>query len=344
MIIVNFIFNIDTKSPESQLYYNNTEYYSSSSIIKRKVFYSIITSNYESNPRNFRDKNCKNNSSFFSKNSLNFNKSIGPEQSKYKSNIFEEHAIIVIATNIKGKYKGYMITKLAIAFGAGFISFLSPCVLPIIPGYISYITGKKLKEIEQNKEIVLIKTIIFSLGFSVVFISLGAAASAIGNILLFFSNELRITAGIIIIIFSLQLLGFLNFNFMNQEKRIQTKSYKDNYVFPFIVGSAFAFGWTPCIGPVLGSIIALSATEATITKGIILLSSYSLGLAIPFILSGYFMNQFLISKKSFSKHYEKVTKTGGVILLITGILILTNQIQVISYYILTTFPFLTTLG
>jgi cytochrome c-type biogenesis protein len=177
-----------------------------------------------------------------------------------------------------------------------------------------------------------------------VFISLGIAASAIGNILLFFSNELRIAAGLIIVIFSLQLLGLLNFNFMNQEKRIQTKSYKDNYIFPYIVGAAFAFGWTPCIGPVLGSIIALSATEATVGNGILLLSFYSLGLAIPFILSGYFMNQFLISKKGFSKYYGHVTKVGGIILLTTGILILTNQIQVISYYILATFPFLTTLG
>jgi|TARA_B110000444_G_C18678733_1_gene518710 cytochrome c-type biogenesis protein len=237
-----------------------------------------------------------------------------------------------------------MIIKLAIALGAGFISFLSPCVLPIIPGYISYITGKKLDEIEKDKRKVLIKTILFSLGFSFVFISLGIAASTIGNILLFFSHELRIVAGLIIIFFSLQLLGFLNFSFMNQEKRIQTKFYKDNYAFPFIVGAAFAFGWTPCIGPVLGSIIALSATEATVAKGVLLLSFYSLGLAIPFILSGYFMSQFLISKKGFGKYYGRVTKTGGVILLITGILILTNQIQVISYYILTTFPFLTTFG
>ena len=237
-----------------------------------------------------------------------------------------------------------MIIKIAFAFGAGFISFLTPCVLPIIPGYISYITGKNLNEISIDKKIVLIKTILFSLGFSLVFISLGVTASAIGNILLFLSYELRIAAGIIIILFSLQMLGFLNFKFLNQEKRIETQGYKDNYIFPFVVGAAFAFGWTPCIGPVLGSILALSATEASISKGILLLSFYSLGLAIPFILSGYYMNSFLISKKGFGKYYNRVTKTGGVILLITGILIATNQIQVISYYILTTFPFLTSLG
>ena len=237
-----------------------------------------------------------------------------------------------------------MIIKLAFAFGAGFISFLTPCVLPIIPGYISYITGKNLNEIEQDKRVVLTKTILFSLGFSLVFIILGATASAVGNILLFLTNELRIAAGVVIILFSLQMLGILNFNFLNQEKRIETQSYKDNYAFPLLVGAAFAFGWTPCIGPVLGSILALSATEASIGSGILLLSFYSLGLAIPFVLSGYFMNKFLTTRKGFSKYYGRVTKTGGAILLITGILIATNQIQVVSYYILTMFPFLTTLG
>ena len=237
-----------------------------------------------------------------------------------------------------------MLIKSFLAFGAGFISFLTPCVLPIIPGYISYITGKKLDEIDKDKKVVLIKTIIFTLGFSFVFISLGMAASFLGNVLIFFGKELRIAAGIIIILFSLNFIGILNFNFLNQDKKIDTGNYKDNFVFPFVVGAAFAFGWTPCIGPVLGSILALSATETTIVSGVILLTFYSLGLAKPFILSGYYMTIFLNSKKGFGKHYSKVKTGGGVILLITGVLILTNSIQVISYYILTTFPFLTKLG
>ena len=237
-----------------------------------------------------------------------------------------------------------MIVKLAFAFGAGFISFLTPCVLPIIPGYISYITGKNLDEIEQDRRSVLIKTILFSVGFSLVFIVLGATASAVGNILLFLSNELRIAAGILIILFSLQMLGIFNLRLLNQEKRIETQSYNNNFTFPLLVGSALAFGWTPCIGPVLGSILALSATEASVSSGVLLLSFYSLGLAIPFILSGYYMSKFLTTRKGFSKYYGRVTKTGGIILLLTGVLIATNQIQVISYYILTIFPFLTTLG
>ena len=137
-----------------------------------------------------------------------------------------------------------MIIKSILAFGAGFISFLTPCVLPIIPGYISYISGKPLPELEKNKNVVLLKTIIFSLGFSLVFITLGAAASAVGNVLLFFSNELRIVAGILIILFALNFLGLLNFNFLNTQKRFDTGDYKDNLIFPLIVGGAFAFGWT----------------------------------------------------------------------------------------------------
>ena len=199
-------------------------------------------------------------------------------------------------------------------------------------------------KLNKIKELCLLKLFYFPWGFSLVFIILGATASAVGNILLFLTNELRIAAGVVIILFSLQMLGIFNFNFLNQEKRIETQSYKDNYAFPLLVGAAFAFGWTPCIGPVLGSILALSATEASIGSGILLLSFYSLGLAIPFVLSGYFMNKFLTTRKGFSKYYGRVTKTGGAILLITGILIATNQIQVVSYYILTMFPFLTTLG
>ncbi len=237
-----------------------------------------------------------------------------------------------------------MFIKSILAFGAGFISFLTPCVLPIIPGYISYITGKKLEDINKDKREVLLKTIIFSLGFSFVFISFGMAASFIGSSLISFGNELRIIAGIIIIVFALNFLGFLNLDFLNQNKRFETGDFRSNYFFPFLVGSAFAFGWTPCIGPVLGSILVLSTTETDVVKGGILLTFYSLGLAIPFILSGYYMTLFLNSKKGFAKYYSKIIKTGGIILLATGILITTNQIQVIGYYILTIFPFLTKFG
>ena len=233
--------------------------------------------------------------------------------------------------------------ELAIAFGAGLISFLSPCVLPLIPGYISFITGSSLNELLENKKINLFPLIIFTLGFSFVFIVFGATVSFLGQVLLQNSQTLRIIAGITIIIFALQLIGILNIKFLNNEKKIYTKK-SNNIFFTFIVGMAFGFGWTPCIGPILGSILALASTEETIYQAILLLSFYSLGLAIPFILSGYLMQRFLLFSKNFRKNINLVSKSGGIILLITGILILTNQLQVLGYYLLNSLPFLQNFG
>ena len=233
--------------------------------------------------------------------------------------------------------------ELFIAFGAGLISFLSPCVLPLIPGYVSFITGSTLNEILEKKKIDLLPLIVFSLGFSFVFIVFGATASFLGQILLQNSQILRTIAGVIIIIFSLQLIGVLNIKFLNVEKKFYTKK-SNNIFFVFIIGMAFGFGWTPCIGPILGSILALASTEETIYKAILLLSFYSLGLAIPFVLSGYLMQKFLIFSKNFKRNINLVTKGGGIILLITGILILTNQLQVLGYYILNYLPFLQNFG
>ena len=233
--------------------------------------------------------------------------------------------------------------ELFIAFGAGLISFLSPCVLPLIPGYISFISGASLDELLKNKKINLLPLILFTLGFSTVFIIFGAAASYLGQVLLQNSQILRVIAGLVIIIFSLQLIGIVNISFLNFEKKVYTKRNK-NIWFSFIVGMAFGFGWTPCIGPILGSILALASTEETIFKAIILLSFYSLGLAIPFILSGYLMQRFLMFSKNFRKNINLVSTIGGMILLITGILILTNQLQVLGYYILNSLPFLQNFG
>ena len=233
--------------------------------------------------------------------------------------------------------------EILIAFSAGLISFLSPCVLPLIPGYISFISGLSLNELLAKKKINLLPLILFSLGFSFVFIIFGAAASLLGQILLQNSNTLRIVAGLVIIIFSLQLLGILNISFLNFEKKIYTKR-NNNIWFSFVVGMAFGFGWTPCIGPILGSILALASTEETIFTAIILLSFYSLGLAIPFILSGYLMQRFLMFSKNFKKNINLVSKIGGIILLVTGILILTNQLQILGFYILNIFPFMQNFG
>jgi len=233
--------------------------------------------------------------------------------------------------------------ELFIAFGAGLISFLSPCVLPLIPGYISYVSGSSFNELIEKKNINLIPIILFTVGFSIVFIIFGAASTFLGQLLLQNSFELRIVAGVIIIIFSLHIMGVINLKFLNYERRIQTNNNKNIYS-PIVIGAAFGFGWTPCIGPILGSILALAATEESINKGILLLLFYSLGLALPFILSGYLIQKFLVFSKNFKKNINIVLKSGGIILLITGVLILTNQLQVLGYYILNIFPFLQNFG
>ena len=233
--------------------------------------------------------------------------------------------------------------ELVIALGAGLISFLSPCVLPLIPGYISYISGSSLNELIEKKNINLIPIILFTVGFSIVFIIFGAASTFLGQILLQNSFELRIVAGLVIIIFSLHIIGIINIKFLNYEKRIDT-NIGSNFFSPILIGMAFAFGWTPCFGPILGSILVLAATEESLSKGILLLSFYSFGLAIPFILSGYLIQRFLIFSKNFKKNIKLVSKIGGIILLITGILIITNQLQALGYYLLDIFPFLQKFG
>ena len=233
--------------------------------------------------------------------------------------------------------------EMFIALGAGLISFLSPCVLPLIPGYISFISGQSLDELIESKKINLIPLLLFSIGFSFVFILFGVAASALGKIFLQNSNYLRIIAGIIIIIFSLQLLGIMNIQFLNYEKKYYTKK-TTKPLFALIVGMAFGFGWTPCIGPILGSILALASIEESINRGILLLFFYSLGLAIPFILSGYLIQKFMIFSKNLKKNMNLITKIGGSLLLVTGLLVITNQLQVLGFYILEYLPFLQRFG
>jgi len=233
--------------------------------------------------------------------------------------------------------------ELFIAFAAGLISFLSPCVLPLIPGYISYISGSSINELVNKKNVNLMPTFLFTIGFSIVFVIFGAASTFLGQVLLQNSNELRIFAGIVIIVLSLHIIGVINIKFLSFEKRIHTNS-NNNFYSPILIGMAFAFGWTPCIGPILGSILVLAATEESINKGVLLLIFYSLGLAIPFILSGYLIQKFLIFSKNFKKNINLVSKIGGIILLVTGILILTNQLQTLGYYLLNIFPFLQKFG
>ena len=238
-----------------------------------------------------------------------------------------------------------MVVSLSIAFFAGFISFISPCVLPLIPGYISFICGTTLNELDnKSKNFILKKSIFFSLGFSLVFISLGATATFIGSFLLQNSKILSIGSGIIIIFFGIYLLEIIKINFLNKNFGNFNIKYSDNLLFPFIVGVGFGFGWTPCIGPILGSILAFASMEDSIYKGILLLSLYSLGLAVPFVLSSLLIKKFLIFSKSVKKYFTNVKKISGIILIITGILIVTGKLQILGFYLIEYFPILQKLG
>jgi cytochrome c-type biogenesis protein len=238
-----------------------------------------------------------------------------------------------------------MVVSLSIAFFAGFISFISPCVLPLIPGYVSFICGTTLNELDnKSKNFILKKSIFFSLGFSLVFISLGATATFIGSFLLQNSKILSILSGVIIIFFGIYLLEIIKINFLNKSFGNFNIKYSNNLLFPFIVGVGFGFGWTPCIGPILGSILAFASMEDSIYKGILLLSLYSLGLAIPFVLSGLLIKKLLIFSKSAKKYLMSIKKVSGIVLIVTGILIVTGKLQILGFYLIEYFPILQKLG
>jgi cytochrome c-type biogenesis protein len=238
-----------------------------------------------------------------------------------------------------------MITPLSIAFFAGLISFVSPCVLPLIPGYVSFICGTTLNELDlKSKNFILKKSLFFSLGFSLVFVSLGATATFLGSFLLHNSQMLSIISGIVIILFGIYLLELIKINFLNQNIGNYNIKFSNNLFFPFIVGVGFGFGWTPCIGPILGSILAFASMEDSIYKGVLLLSFYSLGLAVPFTVSSLIIKKFLVFSKKSRSYLSKIKKFSGIILLTTGILIVTGQLQTIGFYLIQFFPILQKLG
>ena len=238
-----------------------------------------------------------------------------------------------------------MVVSLSIAFFAGFISFISPCVLPLIPGYVSFICGTTLNELDnKSKNFIFKKSIFFSLGFSLVFISLGATATFVGSFLLENSKILSIGSGIIIIFFGIYLLEIIKINFLNKNFVNFNIKYSNNLLFPLIVGVGFGFGWTPCIGPILGSILAFASMEDSIYKGISLLSLYSLGLAIPFVLSSLLIKKFLIFSKNAKKYLMIIKKISGIVLIVTGILIVTGKLQILGFYLIEYFPILQKLG
>jgi cytochrome c-type biogenesis protein len=242
------------------------------------------------------------------------------------------------------------VTLLA-AFGAGLLSFISPCVLPLIPGYLSYVSGLSVDEMRSGTVVgsggtavatlaapgtqrrVIFASLAFILGFSLVFIALGASASAIGQFLMSRLTILNRIAGAIIIIFGLHTMGVLRIEWLYQEKRVQTTKRPAGVVGATLVGVAFAFGWTPCIGPILAGILAVAAAQDTVSDGVRLLSAYSLGLGVPFLATAMAIDRFFAVFAKIRRHYHKIELASGALLIVIGVLIFTNRFTIIAQWL-----------
>ncbi|HEX2443665.1 MAG TPA: cytochrome c biogenesis protein CcdA [Vicinamibacterales bacterium] len=226
------------------------------------------------------------------------------------------------------------------AFVAGLLSFVSPCVLPLIPGYLSFVSGLSLDDMRAGargnaaaRRQVLVASSVFVLGFSLVFIALGASASAIGEFLLSRLPLLGKIAGVLIIIFGLHTMGVFRLRFLETEKRVQTSRKPAGLFGALLVGIAFAFGWTPCIGPILGGILAIAGSRDSVGEGVQLLAVYSLGLGIPFLLTSLAVDRFFAATAKIRRYYHAIEVTSGALLVAIGVLIFTNQFTIIARYL-----------
>ena len=220
------------------------------------------------------------------------------------------------------------------AFAAGLLSFFSPCVLPLIPAYFTFITGLSLDELTEDaretRKKVILSTIAFVLGFSFVFILLGASASFLGGLAQKFSWVIRYVGGGIIIVFGLHLLGVINIKALNFEKKLHVNEKPVHLLGTFVIGMAFGAGWSPCIGPMLGSILILAGNQDTVMKGVMLLGVYSAGIALPFVLISFFITRLLDIMKKTTKFIGYINKTAGVLLIGVGVLLLTDQFRILG--------------
>ena len=240
------------------------------------------------------------------------------------------------------------------AFAAGVLSFISPCVLPLIPGYLSYISGLTLDEMQGTgdgamslgaaRRRVLVASIFFILGFSFVFICFGAAASVVGQYMLERQRLLAKIAAVIVIVFGLHTMGVLRIGWLYSEKRVQVEKKPTSLFGAFFVGLAFAFGWTPCIGPILAAILAVAASEQTVAKGAGLLAVYSLGLGIPFLIAAAAIKPFAAFLTRFRRHLVHMERVMGGLLVLTGVAFLTGSVSQASFWLLDTFPVLGRIG
>ncbi len=232
---------------------------------------------------------------------------------------------------------------------AGLISFLSPCVLPLVPPYLVYLTGATIEHVandesaQASRRAVMSSAVMFVLGFSTVFVALGASASLVGGLIRAWSAELSILAGIVIIVMGLHFLGLTRIGFLMREGRLPIPKPVGLWG-AYVMGLAFAFGWTPCIGPILAAILSVAAAEATVAKGAMLLAFYSAGLGIPFLLAAFAVEQFSELFMRMKKHLARVEHAMGVLMVITGVAFLTGAISNVSIWLLETFPALQKFG
>jgi cytochrome c-type biogenesis protein len=213
----------------------------------------------------------------------------------------------------------------AVAFLAGVLSFLSPCVLPLVPSYLGFVTGFTLEEMSGRRRLAMLHSLLFVVGFSLVFILLGASATALGRVLNYYQEWVTRIGGVIIIFFGLYLVGVIKLRFLEQEQRVHLDRKPLGYLGSVLVGMAFGAGWTPCIGPMLGAILGLAASQADVQRGILLLAFYSAGLAVPFLLTAWAVESFLDWFKGFRRHLAMVQKVSGALLLLVGILLVSGQ-------------------
>ena len=232
------------------------------------------------------------------------------------------------------------VTLLA-AFAAGFLSFVSPCVLPLIPGYISFISGASMEEMRGGGDVapsttrlqIFLTSLAFVIGFSIVFVALGASATAVGKFLFARLPLLTKIAGGVLIVFGLHTMGVFRLAFLETEKRMHAQRKPAGPLGAMLVGVAFAFGWTPCIGPILGGILAIAGSKNSVWEGVVLLAVYSLGLGIPFLITSLAINQFFAAVKRIRRYYHAIEVTSGALLVAIGVLIITGQMTLITRYL-----------
>lgn len=226
-----------------------------------------------------------------------------------------------------------------VAFSAGLFSFLSPCVLPLVPSYISFVAGMSLQELRSGttgkvQRAILLNAALFIVGFSLVFIALGASFSLLGQLLFGSIDLLRKAGGILIVLFGLYIAGMLRLPFLTREFRVQLQSRPAGYLGALLVGAAFGAGWIPCVGPILGSILTLAGTSATAGKGIALLGAYSLGLGVPFLLSALALNGFSRFFQRFRPYMRLVEVGGGLFLVLIGVLLFTGYLTLLNSFLI----------